>query len=551
MCLLVHFSTPLQKEKLNMRTLLNVILLGALFVSALGHMQPTVKTLVLHLNREHSEEQIEAEFVQRSTPGSTAFQQHLDVSQLRSLVKSSEQSRRAVSLFLERSGACTTIELSVSEDSLICELVLSHQLVKTLERSGSTTSFAPRTSARHLFPQAIQSHLRAAIAIWSSPRKISSSPKKEKKLTEPGMTQTPQSIRTRYHVPNTLNFTVPEKYSNGVGEFEGEFFLASDMIAFDAQYSLQHKLTINVLGPNVNGGPDATEGTLDLQYLGAISNGKVPLWWLAQSSNHSEPGNIDFHLWVNKVMGMADIPAVISLSWGMGYQQYVWDMAVLEMDNDAFRKLGLVGVSLIAASGNSGPGTRSEIFNCNTFVPSWPASSSYLTAVGASYATSETTNEIAVDWSGGGFSTVFARPAWQNTAVKTYFASASNLPNSSFYNSTGRGYPDVAALGTNFMIYVQGSLSPVSGTSAAAPTFAGIIGLIAAERKAQGKSTLGFLNPAIYALGSVGYDITQGASQDSNCFPLFPLPGFPAAVGWDAVSGLGTPRYDYLRKHLL
>ncbi len=524
--------------------------LAAAAVSAANTFAP--ETAVFHIQRVNAESVIEEAFVDRSTPGSLLFQQHMDVAELRHFLRGAQESKQQVLQFLEESRGCNSIEESLTGDSLVCGLTPGSELAALLSRSASVKTFAPRTSARHLLPQAVQAHLRAAIVVWSRMSGVTAPAKRARaKLTEPGMQQTPASIRKRYQVPSRLNFTIPANYSNGVGEFEGEFFLPSDMVAFGTKYHLEHRLAISVLGPNTESfDADATEGTLDLQYMGAISNGRVPLWWLAQSSNHNEPGNIDFHLWVNKVLAMEKIPAVVSLSWGMGYQRYVWDMAVLQLDNDAFRKMGLAGVTLLAASGDSGPGTRSGIFNCDTFVPSWPSSSPYLTSVGASYANSATSDEIAVDWSGGGFSTVFARPAWQNAAVEKYLSSTPNLPNRTFYNATGRGYPDVSALGTNFMIYVQGALSPVSGTSAAAPTFAAIIGLIVAERQSKGKPALGFLNPAIYSIGGVGFDITQGASQDTNCFPLFPLPGFPAAKGWDAVSGLGTPRYDFLRERL-
>jgi tripeptidyl-peptidase-1 len=228
----------------------------------------------------------------------------------------------------------------------------------------------------------------------------------------------------------------------------------------------------------------------------------------------------------------------------------VKDLKVLESDNDAFRKMGLMGVSVFAASGDSGPGVRSEQDNCKTFTPSWPASCPYLTSVGATYALSASSDEISVNWSGGGFSTMFARPAYQDAAVMKYFKVAENeLPKKTFYNASGRGYPDVSALGANFEVIVGGQWSPVSGTSAASPTFAGIVALIVGERLASGQSPLGFLNPTLYQLGKVGFDVTQGKNLDTNC-NRGTLPGFPAAVGWDAVSGLGTPNYEFLRQNL-
>jgi tripeptidyl-peptidase-1 len=102
----------------------------------------------------------------------------------------------------------------------------------------------------------------------------------------------------------------------------------------------------------------------------------------------------------------------------------------------------------------------------------------------------------------------------------------------------------VAALGTNFEVY-SGGWGVETGTSAATPTFASIITRINADRLADGKPTLGFLNAKLYALGKVGYDVTAG----DNVNPACPA-GFLATEGWDPVTGLGTPRYDYLRANL-
>lgn len=43
------------------------------------------------------------------------------------------------------------------------------------------------------------------------------------------------------------------------------------------------------------------------------------------------------------------------------------------------------------------------------------------------------------------------------------------------YNATGRGIPDISAQSLNFQVIVQSVPRLVSGTSAAAPTVAGIV----------------------------------------------------------------------------
>ena len=89
-----------------------------------------------------------------------------------------------------------------------------------------------------------------------------------------------------------------------------------------------------------------------------------------------------------------------------------------------------------------------------------------------------------------------------------------------------------------------------TGTSAATPTFAGIVTLINAKRLAAGKKGLGFLNYALYggkAGGGIGFDVSQGVTKSSG----FCNEGWPAATGWDACTGLAAPRYESLLETLM
>lgn len=541
-----------------MRRVLVVVAAALLACAVLGSVTTTEKRvrLVVHLARVHEEAEIEGEFVARSSPESPLFRQFLTHAQLRELVRGRDESARAVMRYLREIGA-TRVQLVRSGDAIVGDVAAS---------VAAGLGYRGRGRASVELPGAVATHVRSAIVVGprssrgakagargsgSSSSESASASSGSGSSGQPGMTQTPATIRQRYAVPEPSALPAfPANYTQGVAEFEGEYFADSDIVAFTTQYGMPN-LSIPVMGPNTpSAGADATEGTLDLEYIAALSGARIPTWWLAENTANNDPGNIDFSLWCEEVSSLTPMPYVVSISWGSGYERYVNDTNVMIADNDAFRKLGLLGVSVFAASGDSGPGVRSEEFNCNTFTPSWPSSSPYLTSVGATYANSTTEREVSVNWSGGGFSTAFTRPAWQAAAVKKYFeVAAASLPPQSFYAANGRGYPDVSALGANFDVVVAGQWQLVSGTSAASPTFAGVVSLIVAERLAKGQSALGFLNPKLYQLGRVGYDVVEGASVDTNC--LFQtLPGFPAVAGWDAVSGLGTPSYTYLRAHL-
>ena len=51
---------------------------------------------------------------------------------------------------------------------------------------------------------------------------------------------------------------------------------------------------------------------------------------------------------------------------------------------------------------------------------------------------------------------------------------------------------------------------------------------------------------AAAAAGAIGFDVTQGENKDKFC-----PSGFRAGVGFDAVTGLGTPEMQKLRSILI
>jgi len=244
-----------------------------------------------------------------------------------------------------------------------------------------------------------------------------------------------------------------------------------------------------------------------------------------------------------------------------------------------YLKLGLQGTTVVISSGDSGvgendgcivAGTDTTGFNAITspdgtiFNPDFAASCPYVTSVGSTYlppgANVVADAEISTTRfpSGGGFSNFFLTPAYQVEAVANYLETnqspddPASFPfykafngsgvgaGGGIYNRIGRGYPDVSANGDNVVIYYQGQPVLIGGTSASAPTFASIITLINERRLNAGKSSVGFLNPILYAHPEAFHDITNGSNP--NCGTT----GFLAAEGWDPVSGLGTPNFPAL-----
>ncbi|KAJ6573379.1 subtilisin-like protein [Mycena vulgaris] len=198
-----------------------------------------------------------------------------------------------------------------------------------------------------------------------------------------------------------------------------------------------------------------------------------------------------------------------------------------------YMQLGARGTSIIWASGDFGVGEGCS----NGFYLGWPVSCPYVTTVGATH---QFGPEVAANLSGGGFSNVFPRPAWQDAAVGAYLDTLGDKY-SGLYNASGRGVPDVSAQGINIAISFGEKIITVNGTSAAAPMFAAVIGQLNSELVSAGKSQLGYLNPWLYAHSEAFNDITSGIN------PGCETDGFPATKGWDPATGLGTPKYDALR----
>ncbi|KIY52319.1 subtilisin-like protein [Fistulina hepatica ATCC 64428] len=293
------------------------------------------------------------------------------------------------------------------------------------------------------------------------------------------------------------------------------------------------------------------EANLDVQFAFGLSYptpgtlwstaGRPPFNTSADSQTNTNEPYLD---WLRYVLYQedGDIPLVISTSYGDEEQTVPQSYATRVCKE--FAQLGARGISLLFSSGDGGVGdgdpySSSDCIsndgkNTKMFLPSFPAS---VTAVGGTTGVPE----VAVDFSGGGFSNYFARPSYQTEAVSQYL---SNLPQGTYdglFNSTGRAYPDISAQADYYRVWYQGCPQYFGGTSASAPAVAGFIALLNDARLSKGLSSLGFLNPWLYKNAfHVLNDITSGNNPGCG------TQGFNAAIGWDPVTGLGTPNFGKL-----
>lgn len=209
------------------------------------------------------------------------------------------------------------------------------------------------------------------------------------------------------------------------------------------------------------------------------------------------------------------------------------------------------GMSIFWASGDRGAYMCLNDYpdqdkNANTEISVMPdAASPGVTAVGGTtaflaqnggYFQELAWGEPIEQWgSGGGVSTAYPRPSWQV---------APGIPSS----MTGRGLPDVAAnadiisgwdvIGPNQANAAQAQEGPVGGTSAAAPFWAAVTALIDEDLSRKSLPLVGFANPALYLFAQSPAGLPAPAFHDVT---LGTNLHYPAAPGWDMVTGLGTP----------
>lgn len=325
---------------------------------------------------------------------------------------------------------------------------------------------------------------------------------------------------------------------NGSGQtvafIEIDGFHQADFDAFTSHYHLPAMRPVIKAGSqlsNVDG-----EAEMDLEVVHEIA----PQARLLVYNCSSNCSNSDIISLENRIV--RDNPhGIISISLGGCEQGEA--RADANAERSAFDQADALGESVFVASGDSG---AYECLTENWGAPpssqyvgvSSPASMPGVTAVGGTrlsvnpngswYAEQVWEEPAATGGTGGGVSGYFERPSWQR---------GPGLQNT---NGTAmRKVPDVAATAdplTSITVDVNGQFIQEGGTSQAAPLWAGMTALFDQYLQGQHLHSLGFLNPALYAIAAGHppyapfHDITVGGNLK-----------YSAGPGYDMATGLGTP----------
>ena len=323
----------------------------------------------------------------------------------------------------------------------------------------------------------------------------------------------------------------------GLVEFDG--YYAGDIASYVSQTGVSNVPLQNVLLDGFNGVPTTgsdsgnSEVALDIEMAISMAPGlsKVVVF---EAGPYGQPND------VLQAMSSSTYTNIkqFSCSWGFGTITSAQRSA---MDR-YFMKFAAQGQSFFDASGDSGAATGA--------IPA-PDDDPYITIVGGT--------TLATAGPGGAWlsETVwngqYSGPgAWSSGGGISSGSASYNIPTwqkgvnmSTNKGSTAkRNCPDVAMVADNvFMVADNGQQQTTGGTSASAPLWAGFVALANQRAVAARLPTIGFVNPAIYHIGTnSGYaacfdDITVGNNTNNNATHYLAVPGYDLCTGWGSPSG--------------
>ncbi|KIM46464.1 hypothetical protein M413DRAFT_8304 [Hebeloma cylindrosporum] len=413
---------------------------------------------------------------------------------------------------------------------------------------------------------------------------------------------------------NAVGFVPSANVGNSIGitGYLGQFANKQDLQSFFADQR-PDALNSTFKFISVNGGLNnqtldeaGDEADLDVQFAFGLSHPIAPTFYSTEgeppfipdvvtptNTNEQVPMTsnlvVPYTEWLDFILSHKNPPLAISTSYGDDEQTVPESFA--NRACAGFAQLGARGVSLMFSSGDGGVGdgdpdpATQQCFtndgrNATKFIPGFPASCPFVTAVGGT----SHVPEVAVSrfFSGGGFSNYFSRPAYQEKVVQAYLDSLPKGTYAGLFNPNGRAFPDVSAQSDFFKVFIGGQAFLIGGTSASSPAFTGFVALLNDIRLKAKRPPMGFLNPFLYSKGFAGLnDITSGNnagcgtpgfnvgkipwfycvyrlqgllhSQPKVGIQVRAIKGLPKAETdtFPEVTGLGTPNFGKLKDLVL
>jgi len=346
---------------------------------------------------------------------------------------------------------------------------------------------------------------------------------------------TPSQVATAYKMPNNTG----SGQCIGILEFGGGW-TQDNLNSTFANYGQTPPTVVDVFvngGYNYPGDPSgaSVEVMLDIAVAGGVAPGAKQVIYFAPNTFG------DFATCFSAAINdNTNNPSILSLSWGAG--ESAWSGYFTAMDS-VLQTSVAKGITIFAAAGDWGSAAPGG----NSFDPLFPATNPYIIACGGTTLELNPDGSIAseVVWNntnqgyatGGGLSVQYGAPSYQTGKGLRYsqHSSSGDIGPAAF---STRGIPDWGgnADGASGYQFYYGSgnqlIVGVGGTSATAPLFAGCVARL---NNAISPSKVGFVHTLSYNNPGAFRDVTSGNNSGPNNF------WYNATIGWDAVTGLGSP----------
>lgn len=513
-----------------------------------------------------------------STPNHPEYGRHLGRLELRDMIAPTKKASEMVSAWLEEHGL--SHKATIENDWIIIDGTIAdaEELLQTkyqLFENEDDGKVIARTLVYSL-PDALHTHIdMVAPTIKFSTTKTMKSTILESNLAPSAGWSSPDDVHDGLDVvacntsitPDCLKALYKFKHFRASRRNGNQFILAgfleeyaqyADLAVFLQKYAPNEvganfsTILINNgsnLQENVAGRQNVGEANLDIQYGLSLSYPTPTIYTSTggrpPENSATEVDNEPYLEFLTYLLKLDKIPQTISISYGDS--ETTVPITYAKTICNLFAQVAARGTSVLVSSGDGGSGRSCSVTDPTKLLYStlFPAGCPFVTAVGATFRIPE----VAVSFSGGGFSNYFGRPAYQDKAVNTYLEKYADPAYNQYINISGRAYPDVAAQGQSFHVINEANDYFESGTSASAPVFAAVVALLNSDRISNGLPSFGLLNPWLYsdaANAQAFNDIVSG--KGVGCTSQVPGAGFSATTGWDPITGLGTPNFKKLRK---
>ena len=404
-----------------------------------------------------------------STPSHPSYGNHMEKEEVDALLKPGAGTEKAVTSWLKQAGV-TMIHSDGHWVTFATDVGTANKLLNTKFAYYENQGVTKLRTKQYSVPDSLVPHIDLISPTTffgkTSPQAPVISPEKapleSRQIDASCRTSiTPACLKQIYKI----NYTPTGKTNSTVafGSFLNQSARTQDLSLFEQKYGIPSQgFSVQLINGGTNDQSISNrhgEANLDVQYIAGISHPLPIVSYITGGSppfipnldeptaaqNTNEP-YLDYYTYL-LAQPNSKLPQVISNSYGDDEQTVppAYATRVCNM----IGQLGLRGISVLESSGDTGVGAPCESNDGKKtpqFTPQFPGTCPFITSVGG---TQSINPEVAWNAGSGGFSDYFAQPSYQASAVSNYLnngiSKATLAYYKPFFNSSGRGFPDVSA----------------------------------------------------------------------------------------------------------